>query len=100
VKHRTAMVFLSLMTFAVPALAAVQFLGTWSITTLASRLCKECSASSRDTCPERSGDGMILARMGYGAAVPCPASAHRDPGARTALRLKRGLSQLPGGQTA
>jgi hypothetical protein len=29
VKHTTAMVFLSLMTFAVPALAADQFLGTW-----------------------------------------------------------------------
>lgn len=34
---------------------------------------------------------MVLARMGVvgqGAAVPCPASAHSHPGARTALLLK------------
>ena len=34
------------------------------VATLASRLCKKCSASSRETCPERSGGEMVVARMG------------------------------------
>jgi hypothetical protein len=32
-----------------------------SVATLALRLCKKCSASSRETCPERSGGRMPLA---------------------------------------
>jgi hypothetical protein len=35
-----------------------------SVATLAPRLCKRCSASSRETCPERSGGRMPLAEKG------------------------------------
>src|ERR1700733_14159066 len=35
-----------------------------SVATLASRLCRKCSASSRETCPERSGGKMPLAEKG------------------------------------
>ena len=51
---------------------------------------RKCSASSRETCPERSEDGMVVARdggVGQGAAVPCPASAHRDQPGRLRLGL-------------
>jgi hypothetical protein len=34
------------------------------VATLATRLCKKCSASSRETCPERSGGSAPLAEKG------------------------------------
>jgi len=45
-----------------------------SVATLAPRLCKKCSASSGETCPERSEGRMPLTRKGRGerGGSPCP----------------------------
>jgi len=53
-----------------------------SAATLAPRLCKKCSASSRETYPKRREGRMPLAEKrgtGKGAAALVPASAHSDP---------------------
>src|SRR5712691_679985 len=55
-----------------------------SVATLASRLCRKCSASSRKTYPERSGGRRLSRKRGAGekGGSPFPCSAHRDPGER------------------
>src|SRR5579862_1622125 len=47
-------------------------------------MCKKCSASSRETCSERSGGKMPLPEKGVRGrgGSPCPRPAHRSPGGR------------------
>src|SRR6202162_6477715 len=61
-----------------------------SVATLASRLCNKCSASSRETCPERSEGRMPLAEKGArgkGRQPLSPPSAG-ETGARSARLLE------------
>jgi hypothetical protein len=70
-----------------------------SVATLASRLCKKCSASSRETCPERSKGGTVAARMGVwgkGQQSLAPPQHSVTRSASSASAGNRGLSQLPG----
>src|ERR1017187_1806188 len=64
---------------------------------LAPRLCKKCSASSRKTCPERSGGRAPLAEKGCGerGGSPCPRLSTQWPGARIALRIEGLTSGWP-----
>src|SRR5580704_14061717 len=60
-----------------------------SVATLVHRLCKKCSASSRETCPKRSEGRSWLRSKGCGerGGSPCPRPALERPGARLALRF-------------
>ena len=62
-----------------------------SVATLATRLCKKCSASSRGTFPERSEGRKPLAEKGVrgkGRSL-CPRLSTQYPGALFALRNRR-----------
>jgi hypothetical protein len=59
-----------------------------SAATLALRFCRKCSASTRETCPERSGGWMPLARKRVRGkdGTSSPRISSQWPGARGALR--------------
>src|ERR1700733_322743 len=61
-----------------------------SVATLASRLCKKCSASSRETYPERSGGTAPLAEKGAWGKGLEPLSPHQHAVApkRIVLRFR------------